>query len=258
MGIVNVFRADRGNVGDWYCNPSRYFPALGTEVLDILGYEGGPIEGDMVLGGGGLIARTFHDHVARLAQARTASQKYVAWGIGESENVDRSGGFVLPFAGPYPASLDAFDLVGVRDYGTPREWVPCASCMLDELERPRDIVHDFAIYEHKRIAIPIDAGFPRRSNDGCDIAEVLDFLGSAQTIITNSYHGAYWATLLGRRVVAIPNMSKMYRMKHAPVLCRAEEWRRFAALVRPFPEALAECRKANRDFYAKVADLLRL
>jgi len=74
-------------------------------------------------------------------------------------------------------------------------------------------------------------------------------------VVTNSYHGAYWATLLGRRVVAIPNMSKMYRFKHAPVIGRAQDWRKLAALAVAYPEALAECRAANLAFFADVAAL---
>ncbi|CAL4869162.1 hypothetical protein MMA231_03453 (plasmid) [Asticcacaulis sp. MM231] len=153
-----------------------------------------------------------------------------------------------------PDYLKAFDLVGVRDFGTEYRWVPCASCMLPQLDKPYVVQHEVVIYEHKRIPIPLN-GTPRLSNDGNDIDAVLAFLASGETVITNSYHGAYWATLLGKRVIAIPNMSKMYRFKHFPVVCRADEWKRFSALTRAYPEALAECRAANLAFFEEVKAL---
>lgn len=254
--IHNVFRTDPTNVGDWYCAPARYFPRLGNTTLDILHYGGEPLPGDIVVGGGGLVARTFHERMALVSASATSGQKLVAWGIGESEHVDRSGATVAPFAGAYPAYLARYDCVGVRDFGTQYAWVPCVSCLLPQFDSPGSATNDVVIYEHKRIPIPIDEGFPRMTNAGSDIDQVLAFLQSGDLVITNSYHGAYWATLLGKRVVAIPNMSKMYRMKHAPSICNAESWRRYSQNARRYPEALAECRAANLAFADKVFDKL--
>ena len=177
-----------------------------------------------------------------------------AWGLGESLNVDRKGGFVLPYPKSLPDYLNRFDLVGMRDYGTQYAWAPCPSCLLPGLELPSPPIHEIVIYEHKRIAIPID-GFPRNTNAGDDINSVLAFLASGEVVITNSYHGAYWATLLGRRVLAIPNMSKMYRFKHAPVIARPEGWKRLMDLTVAYPGALSECRAATHAFYAEVLKL---
>jgi hypothetical protein len=191
----------------------------------------------------------------RLAACRGQLRSLVAWGVGESEHVSRDGQQVLPYAGPLPGYLKAFDLVGVRDFGTEHHWVPCASCMLPQFDQPGAAVHEAVIYEHKRIPIPIQAPFPRRTNAGDDIAASLAFLASGKVVITNSYHGAYWATLLGRRVLAIANMSKMYRFRHAPVVCRPEHWQRCLGLTVSYPEALAQCRTANQNFGKEVRAL---
>lgn len=254
MNITQVFRTDATNVGDWYCSPMRYFEFGDAATTDILDFDLASLSSHVVLGGGGLIAKTFHDHMRRLADSRSHLKSLVAWGIGESENVDRKGGFVYPFEGALPDYLKAFDLVGVRDFGTGYRWVPCASCMLPQLERSYTVEHSAVIYEHKRIPVPVE-GMPRLSNNGNDIDAVLAFLGSGEIVITNSYHGAYWATLLGKRVIAIPNMSKMYRFKHLPVICHAESWERFVPLARSYPEALADCRAANLAFFEKVKAL---
>ena len=175
---------------------------------------------------------------------------------GKSLIVDRKGNFVPPYNEALPAYLEAFDLIGLRDYGTQYHWVPCASCMLDVLDvLPRDVEHEIVIYEHKRIPIQIE-GFPKQTNDGNDIEGVCKFLSSSDIVITNSYHGAYWATLLGKRVFVVPNMSKMYRLKHAPVIGHAEDWKRLVGLTRSYPEALEECRSANIEFSKLVQEVL--
>jgi exopolysaccharide biosynthesis predicted pyruvyltransferase EpsI len=86
------------------------------------------------------------------------------------------------------------------------------------------------------------------------VEAVAAFLGSAETVVTSSYHGAYWASLLGRRVVGIPTSSKFYGLKHAIPLCTIEDWPRFEKLARSYPEALDDCRSANIAFAEKVKD----
>lgn len=256
MNVTSIYRTDATNVGDWYCAPSRYFADLRGPELDILQSDFATLEGAVILGGGGLIARTFAEPMTALAQRRPALKALIAWGVGESLIVDRSGGFVPPYDGELPDYLQPFDLVGVRDYGAGHRWTPCASCLLPQFDAVRKPSHDIVVYEHKRIPIPID-GFPRRTNGGDDIDEALAFLASGELVITNSYHGAYWATLLGRRVIAIPNMSKMYRFKHAPILCRPENWHRHIDVAVTYPEALTECRAANHAFHRDVQALLK-
>lgn len=252
--LRNIYRMDPTNVGDWYCPPLRYFDLGGLDASDIKSPR--MADGDhVVVGGGGLVSANFQPHMERLAARRPRLSALIAWGIGESLINDKKGGLVGPWAGPLPAYLKAFDLVGMRDYGTEYRWVPCASCMLDHFDRDYPVERDFCIYEHKRIPIPIE-GVERRTNDGKDIDEAISFLGSARTIITNSYHGAYWATLLGRRVIAIPNLSKMFRFRHPPVLCAPSQWRERASEAIAYPNSLEECRQANREFHRDVMELL--
>ena len=46
-----------------------------------------------------------------------------------------------------------------------------------------------------------------------DENKTIEFIGSGDVVVTNSYHGAYWATLLGKVVVAFPWASKFYGLK---------------------------------------------
>lgn len=254
MTVGHLFRTDMHNVGDWFCAPNRYFAFDNARQADILDFDGDALDDHVIVGGGGLLADTFHPHMRRLAELRPRLKSLVAWGVGESQNVDRRGGFVYPYAGVMPDYLARFDLVGVRDFGAEHRWVPCASCMHPDFDRRYEIEREVGIYQHRRIAVPIE-GFDRITNEGSDLARALEFLGSSEIVITNSYHGAYWATLLGRRVLAIPNMSKMYRFKHSPVICRPEDWKRYVRSTVAYDDALTECRDANQSFYHDVLTL---
>lgn len=253
MIASSIYRRDKTNVGDWYCAPSRYFKLPDGEG-DIFDIDKLSLAPHVVVGGGGLVAKTFHPFMEKLAARKSDIRSLVAWGIGELENVDKTGKTVPPFDGSYPAYLKAFDLVGVRDYGTCYRWVPCVSCMSELFDTAYVVKTDICVYEHKRIPLGI-SGFPTLSNNGDDLAAVLQFLGSAHVVITNSYHGAYWATLLGRRVIVIPAMSKLYRFAHAPVICRAQDWKKYVEQTQNYPNALAECRTTNINFYQDVLSL---
>lgn len=87
--------------------------------------------------------------------------------------------------------------------------------------------------------------------------KILDFLSRGDVVVTNSYHGTYWATLLGKRVVAVPHSSKFLAFKHPPVMVETlDEWRNALRGATAYPTALSESREANRDFRATVRSFL--
>ena len=124
------------------------------------------------------------------------------------------------------------------------------------------------------------------TNEHADMETILDFLGSGETILTSSFHGAYWGTLLGRKVLAFPFSSKFFTLKHRPKLypvakwnsnrwqlsilgrvmyelkyknkftCSMEDWQQQAQVAQAYPTSLPECRERTQDFYVEVMDLL--
>jgi exopolysaccharide biosynthesis predicted pyruvyltransferase EpsI len=88
-------------------------------------------------------------------------------------------------------------------------------------------------------------------------SRVIEFLASGEVIVTSSYHGAYWGTLLNRRIILINAFSsKFHGFKHQPPLASEGSWKSKLAEARNYPEALAECRGANLRFSEKVRALL--
>ena len=43
----------------------------------------------------------------------------------------------------------------------------------------------------------------RISSNTTNLEQMVEFIGTSETIVTNSYHAMYWAILLKRKVIAI-------------------------------------------------------
>jgi hypothetical protein len=252
--ICNVFRADRGNSGDWYSPPFRYFDFLGGEWIDIYGKDVPPRGSLVVIGGGGLISpQKGFKKIRWLLKHRTC----VIWGAGENWVIDVKAGYLPQADIPLPSYLKRARLLGLRDYTGIYNHVPCASCMHEAFNRDYEIERRIGFYCHKRIDLPAN-GHEMTTNDGNDLEEKLAFLGGCEYVVTNSYHGAYWAALLGRRVACIPFGSKFYRLNAPVVFTKPDNLSDQAILGRDYPSTdgyLEFCRRKNREFGRLVNEL---
>ena len=250
-GIASFYLKNRPNLGDRYSSPTLYFPRLKetaffcplTAQLPKVWHQK-----TVLVGGGGLIAnQAFQPSMKALVTYRP--RILVAWGIGHNAHGRREISC--------PAYLEKFDLVGIRDYGFQYSWVPCASCLHPGFDHKYEITEEFVVYENALCSrVPI-VGFKKLDNTEESLENVLRFLGSANTVLTSSYHGAYWATLLGRNVIIVnPFSSKFFGFKHTHPIADESNWRSKLHEVRSYPEALEECRRANVDFSEKVLSLI--
>lgn len=181
----------------------------------------------------------------------------ILWGAGHNKQ-----GWSRKDTMLWPEWMKKFTLVGTRDYMVGYPWVPCASCMHPAFDKKYAVTNEFVFLEHKKQMIkPGDMGdhmnpVPRFVNSGNNFEQTISILGSANTVITNSYHGVYWATLLNKKVICIdPWSSKFYFFKHQPQYCRGREWIQVAPSAKSYPQALNECREANRNFWKKIQEL---
>ena len=184
----------------------------------------------------------------------TTKAKRFLWGIGHNGDVNRK----KPQSVTYPSWLSDFDLIGVRDFKQNLPWVPCASCMHPALHKKYEIKNDVIWFEHKKQIIK-DFGsdsIPLFVNSGSNIDQTIELLGSANVILTNSYHGAYWGTLLGKKVIVVgPWSSKFYLMRHQPVLISADDsWKAAVDKTKLYPDALDECVAATEKFWNKIKE----
>ncbi|MEB3342954.1 hypothetical protein [Okeania sp.] len=308
--LINVHVVDETNVGDLYSSPLKYFqfPQSTTTKIDIRHLDQGLAKiaqqlqnGSLgeyerlcfILGGGGLLFPRFVNDFVALQQFKAQYQdqipiQIIAWGIGQQ--VYRTGlnrqRYYQKF--DYPKYLQQFDLIGIRDFEHPNpnyNWVPCVSCMSNEFDQPRPIKHKFVVFSHKKYQIKL-GNFPRMTNGTHNFTQVLDFLGSGETILTSSYHGVYWGTLLGRKVLSFPFSSKFYTLKYPGVnfeidrwrqsrrelkvlgkqlydfgyskhfSCNTKGWRDALSHCQVYPQLLPDYRERNQWYYRQVASLL--
>jgi hypothetical protein len=190
-----------------------------------------------------------NEHMDKLKQ--DTSPRFM-WGVGHNGEVTKKNKSLFA----YPEWLVEFDLVGVRDWGQNLKWIPCASCMHPALRKSYAIKNDIIWFEHKKQLIK-DFGnetIPRFTNSGDNIEQTIELLGSANIILTNSYHGAYWGALLKKRVIVVgPWSTKFYGMKHMPAMVdKTTSWRDMIDDTRIHHTALDECVKTTESFWKQI------
>ncbi|MEA5513660.1 polysaccharide pyruvyl transferase family protein [Nodularia sp. UHCC 0506] len=284
--IINYHVIDHTNIGDLFSAPTKYFtfPGYSVEQADIRTINIDEIrDKHIIVGGGGLLYSPFLPALTKLMETKSHT-KLIAWGIGQqiygsSFDLQKLQNF------DYSQYLSNFDLVGIRDFNYKYNWVPCPSCMHPEFDKKREIKHEFVVFSHKKFQIKI-GNFPQMTNNNQNLEEILDFLGSGETILTSSYHGAYWGTLLGRKVLSFPFSSKFYTLKHPPGIfpiskwlqqkiklslfkktlwefsyknkfsCQTDGWQDALKLCRTYPESLQENRVNNHNYYSEILNIL--
>ena len=236
------------NTGDLVSCPAEYFDFPEHRVEN---YDAPLNDCHTVIYGGGtmnnwLQGRGVHPMV----------HDYIAWGIGSSRHGETE---------PWPDPHD-FKLVGVREWSEEREaaglWAPCASCMSPLFDNDWPTWRRAVLFVNASPSIqsryPVAlGGLPTMDNER-PMAEILAFLGSAEVVVTNSYHGCWFAQMLGRKVVCLPYSSKFYGFKY-PVEYSDNgglDWKEKSKKASIYPEALVESREASVLFYNRVIDLL--
>ena len=258
--VVCVHRVNGLNVGDLASTPALYLRALrDATVIDALSLEHRIDEltdNTVIVGGGGLFGHPAFAAMWRALQS-AHPRHLIVWGVGvnDYDSPDRlEDRFALSHR-----ELATFDLVGVRDGDTSARWVPCISCLhpaFDALPQPTAPV---VVFSHAQASLDhIAPDAPHLTNFGSDIARAIEFIANGETVLTNSYHGAYWALLAGRRVSLIsPFSTKFEGLRRVwPIPQFGEhpfEVTEAARRGRSHPDALTQARAANAAFAADVA-----
>lgn len=273
--VSNYHRRRTNNIGDLLCAPALWFPELAEatreEIVGLNHFDNPEpdarrawkervAEADLlIVGGGGLLEIDFfRKGLQYLADNRKPESHLVLWGAGHNS---WEIGDWRKFKQGLALDEYGFDLVGVRDVDCGYDWVPCASCMAPALNEAAEPTFEVVMYAHAgtisnpKLAGRLPVGIPLLDNSA-PFEKVIPFLASGDLVLTDSFHGMYWATLLGRRVIAFPSSSKFYSVKHPVPLCDPRDWQRFEPLARRYPEALTECRARNRAFADQVFGLI--
>ncbi len=234
---------DTDNIGDRSCCPFDYFGWSNADVQDLR--TKGP-DYDLGIYGGGKI---FGGLTSYPAVQDKPGVRHVAWGVSTVQN--------FPVSSKYRKSRMLCDLVGSRDYGDTRyDYAPCVSCMSPIFDDPNDAEHDVVFYFHggktAKQNIQIPGTIPSLSNDCETLERALNFISSGKTVVSNSYHGVYWALLMGRKSICIPFSKKFSAYRLPPHSTTPKRWLSELDQGRAYPDMLEICRAATLEFKVKV------
>jgi hypothetical protein len=208
------------------------------------------IEVDFVIVGGGAVLQN-HKFVSNLLRMlnQVRYKHLVIWGAGHNPDL----------AAPV---LEKSSLWGVReqiDGNSNNTWVPCVSgthLVFRDLER-HAATKDFLIIDHwKRKPIGINANATRITNNPADMINVVQTIADHRYILTSSYHAAYWAVLMKRRVVFVSNpwQDKLKYFKWSVPQAEQFTWD-LLDQTEIYHDAIDVAVQGNHDFRQRVYDL---
>lgn len=219
MVILGLHIRETKNVGDRWSCPLEYF-GFGETVLADLRNPPDVAPQAVIYGGGSIATNIGYWPVA------------IGWGVGHT---DRNAPWAEEMEREHRKAASLCDLYFPRDDLPRFEVVPCASCMHPALDTVMHPTRKEVRYSAAR-RVSVDDGFtPHMTNEDGTIEEAIAFLASGEKVVTSSYHGAYWAGLLGRKVEIVSWGSKFHYIPRMN---------------------LNECREANRKAYEKVRKFL--
>lgn len=246
--ISNFFHCTADNVGDRMCGPGQYFWTDTCEELPLGVTPKHPLKA-AIIGGGQIFEQL--SPTLRTIREQSPNAAIVAWGVGLPPKGRRDG--------IVQQTVKDFAAFGTRNF----EWrddidfVPCASCLSPLLDEVPSAQHPVVAYIHRKKEGPqnIPNEIPVMTNAMRSPREVINFIASGETVITSSYHGVYWAQLLGRKVLCLPYNNKFQTFQHAPMMSEPSSWYRDLALASHTEPLLEEYRALNLAFATRVMDI---
>ena len=242
---------DTTNIGDRWCSPFDHidwskYPKVNASVQDIM--QPSP-DYDFGIFGGGKILRS-------IAKSPAWRPRFnAAWGISTAHR--------NPFSmSPFLAKR-RLNLIGSRDWDGRAglggyDWVPCASSEHPFFDAPPPPRHSVVVYAHKlkskSLSTNVPDGIPMADNHSGDFLDALAFIASGETVVSNSYHGVFWALLMGRKVLCAPFNNKFLHYRLPPGYTAEADWAKNLHLAAAAPELLDLCREATRSFERKIVD----
>ncbi len=224
------------NCGDHWSSPQFYFsyfsdyPTIDLNNVD----QNTKVENFVILGGGPLGVRPTMDKIVLLRGNEKI--KLICWGVGFNEfDFLKSGNLITTIDICRKVKKNYFkhcDLIGLRDANIKNFdyfWVPCASCLSPYFikNKKTPFTKKIGVYYHYDLKFFVHGVLDEDylSNEGTDIEAKIKFISNYEYIITNSYHGVYWAQLLNKKVICLPFKSSLLRFPTPPIYLKENNYK---------------------------------
>ena len=263
-----INRIDRENAGDWNCSPLEYyywyFKKYNIMRHDIGAVDYNEIDRDdvVIFGGGGLfdVLEPFNRAINNVFEL---CDHVIAWSCGfNTHNARLQADTDFP-----PIDLGKFELSAIRDHDHPSgaDYLPCPSVKALSFDKDRKPLRKYGVIYHRSMPEISNLPFASISNNE-SITRINDFILDSEAIVTNSYHGAYWAALLERKVIVINKFSSKFdSFKYPPefVETSPEDMEEAVTMIdhafekaRVYSGIIDEAESLNDRFFDKVRMLI--
>jgi hypothetical protein len=252
------------NCGDMACAPYIYPPPIfakydcihhdiGTLTNGASGliWADGFLPDDIaIIGGGGLMF--YHRNWANAIKVIADRCKTtIIWGTGSNKTAEMD------------YDISKFALFSMRDWkNRPQgvDWCPCVSCLMPGLSQKRPIKRRIGMLMHYENHIHTDVraelGIKDAITNQYSADTILRYIAESEVMFTNTYHGAYWSTLMGKKVITPPTSRSCFLNMKYPCTYYDGDIERNIAEAKTYPQALSEARRRNMEFFGKVMAVL--
>ena len=205
--LYNLKVQGSGNQGDKLCSPFDYFEAP-EEVIPINICHALPdfTKKDMVvIGGGGLI-----DYSAkwnrRIEKVFEQAGSVFIWGAGYNRHYDTLD---HPSLDLWKHQYNPNHFIGLRDYTSSFQWVPCVTCMHPEFDY--ELVGDVSgTILHLRHPDRPKQDYSNTVSNLEPFDTIIDTIREHKYILSETYHGTYWSLLLNKSVALLAPFSTRF------------------------------------------------
>lgn len=239
---------DWKNTGDTSTDPLLYFKFFAQKNICIYHtmreIRWNLIKRDdwIILGGGGIFEclDEFQEVINKLL---SLSVHVISWGCGYNTHYDRMMNVKIDYS--------HFFRCTIRDYIVDKdEYMPDVSCMMELFDKHYDIKREIGILEHYEFPI-LEFEYEKLTNTYA-VNSIIRFIGESKVVITNTWHGCYWALLMGKKVIVYhPFSIKFENYKYKPTFYSGD-LQKDIELAKSYENVLEECRNMNKKFAAEI------
>ena len=267
MKRLFVNRKEKTNPGDWWSTPKHYFDSFkNDDWIDIFDLDKINLSGydQIIVGGGGLLYNNnFEKFIIQLEHPKI-THKVFYWGVGINTSFDKHATKkdIANSLHRFNHKIKTFQKkqINIRDKQDLYNIVPCASCLHPIFDKKIEIERDFLIINHNKVqSFKKDGYWQEKFNIDCinnSIENIVTEIKKSEIVYTQSYHGAYWSALCGKKTIIYRPWSTKFLNCDFPVKVMAHNGYHTIDYKNDIPEPnmnyLNECREKNLKLYENI------
>lgn len=203
----------------------------------------------VIVGGGGLLNATAEWNYC-INKATRKAGKSIIWSAGFNSSIINKKSRI---------DFKIIDLVSVRDFSYATfNYVPCATCMMPELDEKYANKRIIGLVAHKDVLHHIPKEFQQYDNvaNFSSVKEIIEFIGSSEIILTNSYHAIYWSQLMNKKCILFAPRSEKYNYFKYPPVIFSGDLQKDLLDCEIYSDALSESRALTLQFLKEIKYLI--